>query len=308
MSEPFWSHASQVVLSTLCQLSMVEGLPKLRSLLFETPLDQLIEILSHTRARMVLTKEADKTAGSIVAHLSAQAQGLRFLQTPKEIQQDRIQKNTHTRSHQFNTHVKDFSLNQWCDQKEKNWLFLTTSAQDRAALIPVLRCALDTIIRATMRQEKSRKDKPLWFIIDELPSLKRLTSLQTLAAEGRKYGAAIVTCIQSLGQLEAIYGRSETQCLLDLFGTKITFRTPNIDSAQWISRTLGTTTQSIPSENISLTNTSTSSWSGSLFTQKEPLVSAHEIMSLKNLHAFVSTGSHPVIQTRMGYKKISKKL
>ena len=75
--EPFWSHASQTVLRTLLSLSLTGGLPQLQRLLFHTPLANLIDILSTTPAQTLLTKEADKTAGSIVAHLNSAAKPVR---------------------------------------------------------------------------------------------------------------------------------------------------------------------------------------------------------------------------------------
>ncbi len=304
LSEPFWNHASQAVLSAICQISFIEGIPKLRELLFETPLPDLVQILSHTRARMVLTKEADKTAGSIVAHLTAGIQSLRYLKTPEEITKARQHHNRYCRRSVFTSDVPTLSIKKWVHSPGKSWLFLSTAPQDRAAFIPLLRSALDTAIRTLMsRNLNDNQATPMWIILDELPSLGHLPSLATIAAEGRKYGVSIVACIQSLGQLEGIYGRTGAQSFLDLFGTKIIFRTPNADSAQWISRLFGTADAPTPAENLSLSSQKNNiSWSGSVRESKEEVISATEIMSLKDLQAFVKyPGTYPPTRVTMRY-------
>nr|WP_041621230.1 type IV secretion system DNA-binding domain-containing protein [Orientia tsutsugamushi] len=57
----------------------------------------------------------------------------------------------------------------------------------------------------------------MWFILDELPALQKVSSLPVALAESRKYGGCFVAGLQNIHQLEAIYGSAECASMLDLF-------------------------------------------------------------------------------------------
>jgi len=299
--EPFWQQSSQTVLRTILSLSASIGIPQLRHLLFHTPLPQLIDILSTTPAQTLLTKEADKTAGSIVAHLNSATQGLRFLKTKEEILNDRHKKNTYLRRQQFSDQVPQFSIESWSQQAQPHWLFLTTLPHSRHALLPILSLMMDTTMRTLMSQP-TPQPIPTWIIIDELPSMQYLPTLTTLAAEGRKYGIRIVACIQSIAQLEERYGATTARVLLDLFGTKIVFRCPNVTTAKWLSDSLGSTNSASHQEHIGMNHTQSPYWSSAHSQSLAPAVSAHDIMHLPDLHAFIKfPGNLSIIQHRFPY-------
>ena len=299
--EPFWSHASQTVLRTLLSLSTTGGITQLQRLLFHTPLPTLIDILSTTPAQTLLTKEADKTSGSILAHLNSAAQSLRFVKNPEDIAQDRKAKNAYLQRQVFSPHVRSFSLQSWIVDKDKPWMFLTTFPQNRAALLPLLSVLIDTSLRTIMRQQPDTKQN-IWVILDELPSLQRLPSLATLTTEGRKYGTKVLACIQSIAQLEERYTKTSARVLLDMFGTKVIFRCPNVDTATWLSRTLGTRKTPSTSEQLGIQNKGPY-WSYTTENNPQPVVSAQDIMDLKDLNAFVQfPGSWPLVRTTLPYK------
>jgi type IV secretory pathway TraG/TraD family ATPase VirD4 len=80
----------------------------------------------------------------------------------------------------------------------------------------------------------------LWVVLDELPALQKLPSLEGVLAEGRKYGGCVVAGLQSFSQLARLYGTQGSQALLELFNTKIFFP-PHTDphTTAWISKVLG---------------------------------------------------------------------
>ena len=101
-----------------------------------------------------------------------------------------------------------------------------------------------------------------------------------------------MACIQSLAQLEERYGRTTSQVLLDLFGTKIAFRSPNADTAHWISRSFGTHDKPVYHENIGLSAQHTPQWSTSTSQTSAPIITPQEIMNLKDLEAFAHFPDH----------------
>ncbi len=97
---------------------------------------------------------------------------------------------------------------------------------------------MDTSINALMTLPPD-SNRRLWFIMDELPALHKLPSLEMALAESRKYGGCIMAGFQSIPQLTTVYGTSTAQTLLDLFNTQIFFRNTDPNTTEWISKVLG---------------------------------------------------------------------
>jgi len=78
----------------------------------------------------------------------------------------------------------------------------------------------------------------VWLINDELPSLDKVTGLETCLTEGRKYGACSLLAIQSPSQLEEIYGRCIAKTIAANCNTKIVFKESEPDNAKQLSHLL----------------------------------------------------------------------
>ncbi|WP_051908730.1 type IV secretion system DNA-binding domain-containing protein [Candidatus Odyssella acanthamoebae] len=79
----------------------------------------------------------------------------------------------------------------------------------------------------------------IWFFIDELSSLNKLPSLPNAMAEVRKYGGCFVLGLQSLSQLDELYGTHMARSICGLIGTKLVFRSPDAYTAKWLCEFLG---------------------------------------------------------------------
>ncbi|MCY4414649.1 MAG: type IV secretion system DNA-binding domain-containing protein [Alphaproteobacteria bacterium] len=109
----------------------------------------------------------------------------------------------------------------------------------------------------------------------------------------------------SLAQLEKRYGRTTYQVLLDFFETKIAFRSPNADTAHWVSRSFGTHNTSVSHENIGLSAQHTPQWSASTAQTSDLIITSQEIMNLKDLATFAHFPGHwPCVSFTMRYKRI----
>ena len=69
----------------------------------------------------------------------------------------------------------------------------------------------------------------------EKPSLNKVEAL----AEIRKYGGCIVSGLQNISQIDKLYGAEIRKTMSSLYNTKVFFRSPNSDTAQWIVKTVG---------------------------------------------------------------------
>jgi len=76
-------------------------------------------------------------------------------------------------------------------------------------------------------------------VIDELSALGKLPSLPTLMAEGRKYGACVLSGLQSLNQLYSNYGQYEGSTIFGQFGTNFFFRNNEPAIAKTVSSICG---------------------------------------------------------------------
>jgi type IV secretory pathway TraG/TraD family ATPase VirD4 len=96
------------------------------------------------------------------------------------------------------------------------------------------------------------KDRRIWLIIDELPSLNKLKSLKRILAESRKYGCCVVIGYQSYSEVESIYGKKGAESLSDLTASKIFFRSNDYFNANHTSQQLGKEEIKTTNENLAM--------------------------------------------------------
>ena len=132
-----------------------------------------------------------------------------------------------------------FSIKKWVENEQNNgWLFLTSRADQRTVLRPLLTLWLDLAVTGVMMLRPGRSRR-IWLFVDELPSLQKMPKISTAQAECRKYGLCTVTGIQSVAQLREIYGRDGAEALLGLPQTQTILRLPDPDTAKWASGAIG---------------------------------------------------------------------
>lgn len=132
-----------------------------------------------------------------------------------------------------------FSIKKWVENEDNNgWLFLTSRADQRTVLRPLLTLWLDLAVTGVMMLKPDR-NRRIWLFVDELPSLQKMPKIGVAQAECRKYGLATVTGIQSVAQLREIYGRDGAEALLGLPQTQTILRLPDPDTSKWASGAIG---------------------------------------------------------------------
>ena len=140
-------------------------------------------------------------------------------------------------------------------------------------------------------------------VFDELPSLQRLPYLPEAFAEARKFGGCLIAGMQSIAQLRKIYGNHAAEEISNLCNTRIFFRDPSFETAQWAARELGEHETEEMKENISYSESAMRSGI-SLSNQRlqKQIISASEIMQLNDLEAFVRLpGNLPLAKIQLKY-------
>ncbi len=290
-SDPFWDNASRAVLKAGLRKFAQAGYQDVDDLyhFFMTATDQqFCQFFKGTEAATYASLHNDKTTSSIRSVLNSHIEGLAHLKTAENPSDA-------------------FSLRQWVDQTEsKGWLFITAKADQRKTLIPLISMWIEILTNALMTLPPDHKLR-LWFVIDELPALQRLPSLQYGLAEARKYGGCFLVGFQSKPQLEEIYGRNGAEAMLDLFNTKIFFRCTEPSTQVWISKVLGEREEKEPTENISYgAHSMRDGVSLSLHAHQTPLVLPTELALLRDLECYLKyPGKYPCAKMRMRYQASS---
>ena len=122
-------------------------------------------------------------------------------------------------------------------RERRGWLFLTSTPQTREWLSPLTSFWLDLLVMRLMNQGMAGA-RPVWFVLDDLATLRKLPQLQTAILEKRKSNNRFVLGVQSLSQLEESYGNT-VKGMLSQTATKVFLRTTEAESANWISETIG---------------------------------------------------------------------
>jgi type IV conjugative transfer system coupling protein TraD len=286
-SDKFWENAGKALLSAAFKKYEKLGerdVHKLYHLLVQSDLAEFSQFFRNTEASSYTHENGDKMTMSIRATLVNHVQAFHLL-TPSE---------------------KPFSIRKWVSESpEGQWLFISAKPDQRETLLPLISGWIDTAINALMSEEPDPKRR-LWFILDELPALQKLPSLETGMAEARKYGGCFLAGVQSFPQLINTYGQNQAQSVLDLFNTKIFFRNTDPNTTSWISKVLGEAEIKEHVENLSYgANTIRDGVSLSQQTRTKPLVLATEIACLPDLEAYIKLpATVPTGRVKIKYKAV----
>jgi type IV secretory pathway TraG/TraD family ATPase VirD4 len=244
--------------------------------------------LEGTAAAALLDPTIEKTALSIRASL---VPPLRVLEVLKETDTS-----------------QGFSLLHFMTKPTPQWLFLSCPTDQREFLKPLFSAWLSILIKGLMRRPEGYHHRT-WIIIDELVSLNRLPSLLTGLSEARKYGGCFVLGFQDLSQLDDRYGFAATKTLSNLTGTKVLFRCVDADVATRVARYLGEQEKQEAQESISFgAHQMRDGVNLASQRQTKPVVSASDIMMLKDLEAFMKVpGGFPVTKIAFEYLALPQK-
>ena len=180
-----------------------------------------------------------------------------------------------------------FSIRSWVEADTPGFLFLTSDAATHEARRAMIATQLELALVALLSRPKSA-DRRLWFIIDELPTLHQIPSLASGLRESRQYGGAMVLGTQVFSELRDIYGREAATTIAGNCNTRLVLNSPDMDTSEWLSESLGRTEVERMEENISYGAAEIRDGVGlSRREQLQKLVLPSDIMRLQPLHGYV---------------------
>ncbi|WP_347939416.1 type IV secretion system DNA-binding domain-containing protein [Rickettsia oklahomensis] len=194
----------------------------------------------------------------------------------------------------------EFSIRKWFTA-DKGWLFITSTPNQRVMLRPLIAAWISIAIKALMNRNINNTHSNMWFVIDELPALQKISSLPIALAESRKYGGCVVAGMQNIHQLEEIYGSAGTASMLDLFGSKFIFRVSDQQTAHKSALMLGEQEIIETQENLSYgANSMRDGVNMHSLEKRKLLVMPSEIMNLEDLTCYVKlAGNIPITKLQM---------
>ena len=189
-----------------------------------------------------------------------------------------------------NTSRSDFHIRDLMNYDKPVSLYLVVRPDSKDRLKPLMRLIINQIVRVLVRDE-IRFDQGqalpvhryrLLLLLDEFPSFGRLEVFQEALAYIAGYGIKAYLIIQDVAQLWGAYGHDES--IISNCHVRVAYAPNKIETAEWLSKTLGTTT--IIKEDISTSGhrfgAILQQVSRSLHEISRPLLTADECMRLKS--------------------------
>ena len=282
----FWVKAARTIFSSVCSKVFNQGETltnyQLVKILMKQALSEVSKIVKNTPAAAILSPDSPKTALSVMSVISTYLKPLQYLKDEGD----------------------SFSIRDWVlDENKKGLIFLTSKGNLHGSLEPLISAWLEIAITSILSLDRSTKRR-IWLIIDELPSLYKLPSLETGLAEVRQFGGCFVLGSQSKTQLSSRYGRDVSETINSLCGTKVHLRTPDEETSRWCSSNLGKEEVEETHEGVSF-GAHEMRDGVNLNTQKREkvLVMPSQLSSLENLEGYIKpVGGFAITKFEMEYK------
>lgn len=291
-SDPFWVSSSRTICAdTAMKMSRMEN-PTIEAFLhtlLSLSLKSLRGFLENTPSSNLVEEKIEKTAISIRSVTTNYAKALRFMQG-------------------VNKGQDKFSIREWMQDSRHSHsgLFISTRYLRSTRPLISMWLSMATSLLQTMGEDRNRR---VWFIFDETPSLQKIPGFREILADARKYGGCFVLGIQNMAQMSDTYGRDNAKAILDLVNTRLYGRSPSSEMAREVEKELGYQRRWEAKEQNSYGLDQVRD-GVSIGRDKvhEPIVDYDEIMSLPDLRFFFRLpGEYPVLKMDVPYRSLPKK-
>ena len=282
--DPFWVTAARQLFSNGAGVLWRKGETTNRALvdhLLKTDLSDLAKAMEGTVAQSIVDPQNPKTALSVRAMLTANIGAMEVLADSG----------------------KPYSIREWiAGDRDGGFLFLTSRGDQHASLRGLISTWLEIAVNSMLSLEQD-DGRRIWVILDELPTLHRVPSLQSGLAESRQFGGCFVLGVQVASALRDLYGKNGAETISGLCGTRVVFAAPDRDTAQWSAESLGRSEVEELSEGVSY-GADPYRDGVTLMPRRElqSLALPSEIMRLPNLSGYLKLpGPFPVARIELQY-------
>lgn len=288
--DPFWVLSARMLFVATAEAMRNDperSIKKLLNNLLSISLADLRGVLKNTDASNLVEGSIEKTAITIRTVLASYAKSLRLCQG-------------------LDTDDKPkFSIREWIKQSDDDaWIFLSSDGRIHESIKPLMTAWLNVVMQNVLALEQDR-ERRVWTILDELPSLHNLPLILEYLSEARKFGGATLVGIQNFPQLEEIYGEDKARAIWDLLNTKAFFRSPSANVAKWVQDEIGEIRHNKFRDQYSYGVDSIRD--GVNFSKEEvseAIVSYSDIQRLNDLQCYVTIkGDYPVVKVDLKHEE-----
>ena len=298
IADPFWVQASRTIFTSVASKLKETGETSNKTLvdsLLKADLSDIAQMIKGTPAQAIIDERSPKTALSVMSVLSTYLSSLKYLKDAKP-NKDGVSEKVFS--------IRDWVKNESTVGDSSSFLFISSRGDQHESLKPLISTWLEIAINSllSLKQDQNRK---IWIILDELPSLHMLPSLNSGIAESRQFGGCFVLSLQLMAQLRSIYGKDDAETISGLAKTRVIFSSPDEDTARWCSNSLGKKEQEDVKKNISYgANEIRDGVSLNTHQTTENLVIPTEIMNLHNLECYIKLPfNFPITKTKIKVHK-----
>lgn len=119
------------------------------------------------------------------------------------------------------------------------WLFLKTRGGDLSkSQKQMLSCCMSVAVNSALSLPVNR-ERRIWFTMEELGNLGAISGLANMLTQGAKYGICAMAALQSVSQLEDLYGKERAQTILSCFNSVVVTRLADPQTAEYFERHFG---------------------------------------------------------------------
>ena len=285
--DPFWAKAARgTLVAVMRKLAKQKHtfVSLLLHRLMRSKLRDLAAFAVGTDAAAFISTEGERTSAGIQAELASVMRSFAYLDDTED----------------------GFSIRDWVETgADGSWLFITVKADQLPSLRPLITVWLDIAISAIMSLPPDR-ERRLYCVVDELPTLQKLPSLSDFLARARKYGGCGILGFQSYPQLEATYGIHDAAAITGYCSTWVALRANDSPTAKHVSENLGQVEQVEANEGMSYgVNDMRDGVNLSRMQVTRPLVMHTEVTNLPNLSGFLRFGLNlPVVRFADRYNDV----
>jgi type IV secretion system protein VirD4 len=108
-----------------------------------------------------------------------------------------------------------------------------------------------TLALQSITNVQGKPEKPVLFLLDEMPVLGRFAELERAAGFNAGFGVQLFMVVQNLTQLQQAYGRPGWETFMANAGAKIFMRTADVTTTSYFAQLIGETTVTRTSESTS---------------------------------------------------------
>lgn len=278
--DPYWKQSAQNLLtaSILHYENEYKDFPTTCKIIMETPVNELIEILRNSpvnEVKLFVNQFVGADSKLLASIYSTLANEIILFATDKDIMRA-LSANGNM--------ISPRDLESYTD------IFIKISEDKLEQWKSLLNLMVSQFLKSFEKRE-DKGDKKILFMIDEFARLGKVESITNGLATLRSKGVQIMLILQSLAQLDMIYGKDNRKVITDNCNYKIVLNASDVDTQEYFSKLVGTVEKIKKSSSVSRNDFSVKANKGtSKTTEEKKIIKPEEFAYLEKPVVFTPKG------------------